>query len=123
MRMNFVQGIIRLWRARQVIDPSIDDRLNVLGQQSTFLTTEISSLEDFIVASPKTVEEQRLFKMNTLPAPDELVAAPALRLSRQQARALRVRRYKDLCGFLFLLASLGTVLLWLSYQLTYYSVL
>ncbi|MGK0189603.1 MAG: hypothetical protein ACI9R3_005420 [Verrucomicrobiales bacterium] len=115
--------IRRIWRSQQLIDPTVEDRLQVLGQQSTTLTSNISSLENFIVGSPTSVQEHRLRLMNTLPAPDEMMAAPVLRLRRQQIHAIKVRRYKDLSGFIFLLVSLAGVLLWLGYQLTFYSIL
>ena len=120
---HVIETVRRLWRARSVVDPTIDDRLDVLGAQSTSLTSEISSLEQFIVASPKAVKESKLRGINTLPAPDEMIAAPALRLSRQQIQAIRQRRHKDLLGFVFLLLCLGSVVLWLGYQLTFYSIL
>ena len=120
---HIASSIRRIWRSRHVIDPSVDDRLNILGERSSSLTTEISALEQFIVGSPKSIHERRLHMMNTLPAPDEMMVAPALRLSRHQLRSIRMRRYKDLGGFIFLLFALGAVLLWLGYQLTFYSIL
>jgi hypothetical protein len=120
---HIASSIRRLWRSRQVIDPTVDDRLNILGEQAMSLCTEISSLERFIVGSPKSIREHRLHMMNTLPAPDEMMAAPTPRLSRHQMRSIRMRRYKDLGGFVFLLLALGAVLTWLGYQLTFYSIL
>lgn len=116
-------SVRRLWRSRSVIDPTVDDRLQILGQQYSSLNTEISSLERFIVGSPTNVQEHRLRLMNTLPAPDEMMAAPALRLSRRQIHTIKMRRYKDLGGFVVLLLGLSAVLLWLGYQLTLYSIL
>lgn len=110
-------------RSRHVIDPTVSRRLDVLGNQSTCLDSEISALEQFIVTAPRQAQELKLKHFNTLPAPEEFLAAPARRPSRRQLRAMRVRRYKELCGFLFLLFSLGGILLWLGYQLTYYSIL
>ena len=113
----------RLWRKRQLIDPTVVENLEDLGAQSTSLTSRISSLEKLIVTAPGKAQEVRLRMLNTIPAPEEFLEEPELPLRREQVRALRTRRHKDLAGFVFLLCGLAAVLLWLCYQLTYYSLL
>ena len=108
----------RLWRSRYTVDPTVEDRLGVLYDQSDTLSHRIDSLEEFITSAPKLAREYRLHSMNTVPAPDELTSSPDLRLSRQQMVALKRNRYRQLFHFVLLFAGLMGVIAWLGYQLT-----